>query len=147
MGKMHEKQGSITIEASLLMPLIIGTIVFVIFASFYEHDRCLMLKTGYSMAIKAEEEETEALAYEAASRELREVFCAKATGLWDIETDIWISEGRLGTKLKGKMKLTGITGLFADSSYLQFQSRASGSLEKPSDYVRKRRRWGVGYCY
>ena len=40
----YVKRASVTIEASLLMPLILGSIVFVIYMGFYLHGRCMLQK-------------------------------------------------------------------------------------------------------
>jgi len=37
-----ELKGSYTIEAALLMPLILGTVVILIFTSFFLHDRAVI---------------------------------------------------------------------------------------------------------
>ncbi len=46
-------QGSYTVEAALIFPMIMGIIVFIIYMSFYLHDMSVMKSCAYQAALKA----------------------------------------------------------------------------------------------
>ena len=46
-------KGSYTIEAALIFPFIMGVIVFIIYISFFLHDRAVMKSCAYQAALKA----------------------------------------------------------------------------------------------
>ena len=45
-------RGSYTIEAALIFPFIMGTVVFLIYMSFFLHDRAVMKSCAYQAALK-----------------------------------------------------------------------------------------------
>lgn len=51
--------GSYTVEASLLFPLILSVIVFLIYISFFLHDRCVMNQSAYQAALRGSRVKTE----------------------------------------------------------------------------------------
>ncbi|MCR4656393.1 MAG: pilus assembly protein [Lachnospiraceae bacterium] len=141
------KQGSVTVEASLIMPLILASIIFVIYIAFYEHDKCMMLKAGFSSALRAERGNDEALSYSLAEEAADEVIGVKTTGFTDIDTNIEVTYRYIRTDLRGNMRLSGIAGLLTGSRYPEYSIMASGSLEDPAEHIRLSRKWGVSYCY
>ena len=137
------KQGSITIEASLIMPLILASIILVIYIAFYEHDKCMMIKAGFSSTLRAERGEDEAASYYLSDEAVSEVIGARTTGFIHIDKDIAVTEADIRTELRGSMELSGIIGLIA-GGYLECSFTASGSLEDPIDHIRQSRKWGAG---
>jgi len=51
--------GSYTVEASLLFPFILSVIVFLIYISFFLHDRCVMNQSAYQAALRGSRIKTE----------------------------------------------------------------------------------------
>ncbi len=141
------KQGSVTVEASLIMPLILASIIFVIYIAFYEHDKCMLLKAGYSSALRAERGEDEASSYSLAEEAAGEVIGIKTTGFTDIDINIEVTDTYIRTDLRGSTELSGITGFITESGYLKYSVVASGSLEDPAGHIRLGRKWGASYCY
>lgn len=45
-------KGSYTVEASLIFPFIMGVVVFIIYISFFLHDRAVMKSCAYQAALK-----------------------------------------------------------------------------------------------
>lgn len=54
-GKIWETvcRGSFTVEASLLMPLVIAVFLFIIYLGFYLHDACVLRQNAYLISQKA----------------------------------------------------------------------------------------------
>ncbi len=51
--KKIKLKGSYTVEASLLFPFILSVIVFIMYMSFFLHDRCVMNQSAYQAALRA----------------------------------------------------------------------------------------------
>lgn len=51
--KKLKLKGSYTVEASLLFPFILSVIVFIMYMSFFLHDRCVMNQSAYQAALRA----------------------------------------------------------------------------------------------
>lgn len=51
--KIKKLEGSYTVEAALLFPLILSVIILVMYISFFLHDRCVMNQSAYQAALRA----------------------------------------------------------------------------------------------
>ena len=145
--KKAEKEGSVTkaasvtIEASLIMPLVLASVIFVILLSFYSHDRCIMLKAGLEAALRAEEDETEA--DRAMENTLEGVIWVK-----DIEKDIRANEEEVIVEVKGSASLSeGFEGLLISGASVGYSVKAKGETGSGSEYIRAVKKRGGGYCY
>ena len=142
-----EARAVITIEASLIMPLILASIIFVISLAFYQHDRCLLLKAGFAAALRGEREEEDNIAYDMMTETLEESL-KKTTGIWELSRDIKISDETVKLTIEGDMKLSGgILRMVCGRDHARLSLTMAGERQKPSDYIRTLRKWGIGYCY
>ncbi|MCR4740517.1 MAG: hypothetical protein K5886_09715 [Lachnospiraceae bacterium] len=98
-----KKRGVLTIELSMLMPLILGSIILIIFLAFYLHDRCLISKACYTASLRGSLQKRDEDAYDGALKALDEVMPAKLSGKWDEETAINIKDDRITVILKGSL--------------------------------------------
>ena len=62
------KKGSLTIELSLIMPVILGLFVVMIFTGFILHDKCIVNKACLSAALRGSQETDDAKAMDMAGR-------------------------------------------------------------------------------
>ncbi|MCR5789696.1 MAG: hypothetical protein K6G83_07390 [Lachnospiraceae bacterium] len=106
-GSVRMKRASVTIEAALLFPLILGSVVFVIFMAFYRHDCVLSLKACLSATVRAEKQETEEKAYAEAEAAVDEIMEEKLTGLWEYEKKLLLSGEEVEISLQGSMRYFG----------------------------------------
>lgn len=51
--KYQYVKGSYTIEASLIFPIVLFTVIFILYSAFYMHNRAVLQETAYEMAIYA----------------------------------------------------------------------------------------------
>ena len=51
-GKKRETGAYLTIEAALVMPIVLAVIVFVVYMLFFQYDRCLMEQNAGVMAMR-----------------------------------------------------------------------------------------------
>lgn len=135
------KEASVTIEASLIMPLVLASVIFVILLSFYSHDRCIMLRAGLEAALRAEEDEAKAG---------RAMDSALGGIIWvkDIEKDIRADEEEITVEVKGTAALSeGFEGLLISGASVGYSVKAKGETGRGSEYIRAVKKRGGGYCY
>ena len=135
------KDASVTIEAALIMPLVLASVIFVILLSFYSHDRCIMLKAGLEAALRAEEDENEAV--RAMDNTLGGIIWVK-----DIEKSIRTDEEEVIVEVKGVAALSGgFEGILINGASVGYSVKAKGETGSGSEYIRAVKKRGGGYCY
>ncbi len=80
------KRGSFTVEAALIIPIILGVTVLFIYIAMFCHDRCYTEYVCQMACIKASYSETDA---EAAAKEYIDDNLSKRLMNWD--TDVYVS--------------------------------------------------------
>lgn len=98
-----ELKGSYTIEAALLMPLILGTIVILIFTSFFLHDRAVIYEGAISLANKYSNEQklSNDRIKQKLEAESRQVINDKVLCTKNISTQITVSNKEIIVKSQG----------------------------------------------
>ena len=145
------KKASVTIEAALIMPLLLASLFFVIQMSLFAHDRCMLLKAGLDAALRAEtgyigEDAPADLreeAYAMADNVSGEIVRKKMTVPWDIEKDISMNENEIRIELKGRTAfMGGMAGFYPGASQFTGSARVSagGDMERPSEFIREMRK-------
>lgn len=98
-----ELKGSYTIEAALLMPLILGIIVVLIFTSFFLHDRAVMYEGAILLANRYTNEHT--MSNEAIKQELetmsKQIINKKVLTTKNISTEIKVKDKEIIVKSSG----------------------------------------------
>ena len=121
-----EIRAAVTIEASLLMPLILGSIVFVIYTGFYLHGKCMLQKAGETALLRGgsslmqgiydgslQEGSTKSRFRESVSageEAIKEITEKKMIGPWQTDSDVKVTDGRVSVKLEGRMKYERAAG-------------------------------------
>ena len=49
----HTLHGYMTVEAALLMPMVLFSLFFIIFAGFFQYDRCIAEQDGKMIVVRA----------------------------------------------------------------------------------------------
>ncbi|MCR5508899.1 MAG: pilus assembly protein [Lachnospiraceae bacterium] len=104
------RKGSLTIELSIIMPLILGLFVVIVFSGFLLHDKCIVNKACMSAALRASLEREDAPALEKAYEAMAEVIPGRLMCRWDYETDIDVGEDEVRVTFLGS---SSVGGLFA----------------------------------
>lgn len=110
-----DKGGYMTVEASLIMPFVLAVIFFIIYAGFYQHDRCVMEQAAYRAALRGSslygaDKEEKYCAVENTLEELtKDCFAAMDTSYEVVMRDQLVisSEGTLKIPLSGLARLVG----------------------------------------
>lgn len=101
---MREKEsGSYTVEVSLIMPFVLGTVLLVIYFTIFVHDKAVMESATLYSCTKAGYEQGEGNIEEAASDYLYQLIDEGLIGDWDIDTDICLDGKVLTISLNGNM--------------------------------------------
>ena len=99
-------KGSYTIEAALIFPFIMGVIVFIIYISFFLHDRAVMKSCAYQAALKGSLIRTNGSDMEAEARKAAEYniegLLLATTGL---TTDVSVSGKKVTVSYSGSLRI------------------------------------------
>lgn len=98
---MKMKKGSLTIELSLLMPLILGLFVVIIFTGFILHDKCIVNKACLSAALRGSQEADDKDAMEAANRAIAEIIPGHLLCKWTYDTGIDVGKDAVRVTFAG----------------------------------------------
>ncbi|MCR5733419.1 MAG: pilus assembly protein [Lachnospiraceae bacterium] len=135
-----KKRGSLTIELSLLIPLILGTIVLILFLGFYMHDRCIMTKACHLASLRAGSETSESLSREKAAEMLDEAFTGKLIRMHEDTREITVSEenGTVRITLKGSMGFDrGLLFSLSDRNEMNYTVTDITCMTDEEDFARK----------
>lgn len=105
----YKTEGVLTIELSLLMPGIMAVIIFIIFASFYLHDKCVIVRACYTSAKKNCYINDEYLMSENIVQNVNDVLGADLFAKWDYIVESELNDNTLTVIIKGKIILTDLT--------------------------------------
>lgn len=135
-----ELKGSYTIEASLLMPLIIGTIVILLFISFYLHDNAVIKEGTILLANKytneknlSDEEIKQRLQQECQQAILNRVLVTK-----NISTNIQVEKKKITVTCSGIFQFPSIfiTQEIFNGDSLNISTTKSMKRANPVTFIR-----------
>ncbi len=102
------KKGSYTIEAALLMPLIIGVMIFIIYLAYYTHDRAILQKSAYIAALRGSQIRTgDQEAFAVASENADLLIQDHLLGSWTIQKQVLLDTDTVTVIYTGSMKIPG----------------------------------------
>lgn len=145
--RLRAREGSFTIELALLMPFVLGVILFIFFMAYYLHDCCIIEKACLSAALRGSQEfetgQIETAAYEA----LEEVLPRRLLGKFNLTEQIVISEKQVTVSEEGAMEMREglLIALIGERPFLFSTACSAKRIEEPS-FIRKQKRQGRGYC-
>ncbi len=101
-----KKRGSYTIEAALLMPLIIGSILFIIYAAYYTHDRAVLQKCANIAALRGSQIRAEdEVVYSAAKENSTQLIQEKLLGSWELTDTVETEQESVRVVYEGYMQI------------------------------------------
>lgn len=133
-------KGSYTIEASLLMPLIIGTIIILLFISFYLHDNAVIKEGTIILANKYTNERN--LSNEEIKQRLQEdcqqAILNKVLVTKNITTDIQVEKKMITVSCSGIFQFPSIfiTQTIFNSDSLNISTTKSMKRANPVTFIR-----------
>ena len=124
-------KGSYTIEASLLLPMILSIIVILIFLSFYIHDRCILYSIAYTAALRGSQVQSdEKKIFKEVEESSNELLESKLLITKNINTDIKISAKDIAVSYKGDFQRPIGTILIKNLGKKNIQINAIGTAKR-----------------
>ena len=127
---MVKKRGSFTIEATLLMPFIIGVLVFIIYMAFYTHDRAVLTKCAYVAALRGSQILTgDADTRFEAEEQAVSLLSGRLLGRWEIKPEIHVSLQKVEVAYVGYMQIPAAFFMFSEAVGCECGERKQDGLE------------------
>lgn len=141
--KLKKKNAYFTVEAALVLPLVMGALLLIIFLFIFQYDRCLMeqdigLLVLYAGTLEAEDTEEASMLL---NRRISEIYWDKYVA-WETEK-LQITVEKNEVKVEGEGKLTfPVPGwnFFNDDNVWRTQAARSAVRFSPVDFIRVYRR-------
>lgn len=119
--------GSLTIELTFIMPLILSVIILILFLGYFTHDKCILENGVYLCALNAAGEITESKLYDIrsiSSNYYSDIYIDTASmrrrliGDWDITENAICKDNKVIVNINGSMNCFDAFGLHIISSKL-----------------------------
>lgn len=137
------KKGSYTIEAALLMPLIIGTIVWIIYMAYFTHDRAILQQCACIAALRGSQVRTgDAAAYTEAKECSTQLPHGRLLGAWELEDIVEIDSDSVKVSYEGYMRIPGgllMQYVLSESRWKAVRESKAYRVEEPL-YIRRNKR-------
>ncbi len=141
----YRLKGSYTIEAALILPLIMTVIVFIIYMSFFLHDRAVMSACAYQAALKASlirtgEEDMKAEAERAAGYSIEGLLLATEYP----EITVTVSRKKVHIQYTGNMRIPQSILFFPihGTDHIEVSGGAEASEKDAIEFIRQCRAAG-----
>lgn len=120
------------------MPGIMAVIIFIIYMSFYLHDKCVIERACYNSVINNCNIKNEELLKERISNNIYEILHQDLFSKWEYETECEIKNEKISVSIKGKVKMSN--SLFFDyfnSALFSINENVSVYKIFAPDYLRR----------
>lgn len=107
--KKEDVDGYFTVEAALVLPVVLGVYLFLIVLLFIQHDRCLMEQDMASMLIKA-------VNHEGTPKQQLE-YLQELTAQWDREQYLWLQHEPPHCTVRGQQICLEAEGVYSMPIY------------------------------
>ncbi len=146
-GKSWYLKGSFTMELALLMPLLIGIILFIFFLAAYMHDRCMIEKACYAGALRGSQEKEPEHMEGAAREAFNEVLPDRLLGSWELKQQIEVTKQEVRVSGSGSMQIKeGLLVLLMGEQPFAFSAECCAKRIEEPVFIRSQRKQGNGYC-
>lgn len=134
--------GSYTVEASLIFPFIMGVIVFIIYISFFLHDRSVMKSCAYQAALKGSMIRTSVADMEKEARKAAEYNIDGLLLMTDgLQTSVSVSGKDVTVSYSGTLRIPQgpLYMAIAGTDGIEVRGEASASQKDAIEFIRKTR--------
>ncbi|MBQ9359559.1 MAG: pilus assembly protein [Lachnospiraceae bacterium] len=138
-------KASYTIEASLIFPFIMGVIVFIIYISFFLHDRAVMKSCAYQAALKGSLVRTSISDMAAEARKAAEYNIEGLLLMTEgLQTDVSVSGKEVTVSYSGTLRIPqGILFMnIAGTEYIAVKGEGRASQKDAIEFIRRCRSAG-----
>lgn len=143
------KKASLTVEISLLMPLMISVLILTIFLAYYLHDRCIIYSSINKSIVKTSEYymyDDFLMIHSVDDSHIEDMIdiifqeeCAKRLiGKWDISKTVYVNDDYISVLIDGKMKcLAGMVFRYISDSFFAIRIEQKMTRIYEPEYIRK----------
>ncbi|MEY8427419.1 TadE family protein [Lachnospiraceae bacterium 46-15] len=128
-------KGSYTVEAALLMALIIPLFAGIIYLGFYLHNGAAMQNAAYELAALGSLHYGEKDGEEIVKERKREIVSQAFLGIQGIEAEIHIGKKKIAADFQGSLQVPGLVMRFFCGNRLQVRGHAALSAPQPQKTV------------
>lgn len=118
-GKNKWKEGYFTVEATLIMPLVLYVCFFIIYTGFYWYDRCLMQQNAYRAALAGSSiyRDDNQIVYNTAADTIAELSQGKYIAA-DYMSNVTV-QSRVSVTIRGQVRIPfrGLAGLVGKENW------------------------------
>ncbi len=133
-------EGSYTVEAALLFPFILSVIVFIIYLSFFLHDRCVMNQSAYQAALRASRIKTgDNKVMGTAQRAAKELMEKTVLATQNVTHSVDISGSEITVRYEGVLQIpAGVLFMkIAGSDGIKVTGSGSAKRKDPIKFIRE----------
>ena len=135
MGMWKKKNAYMTLEASLIMPMAVALIAFLMFLSFYLYSVCFLHQTAYIAALRGSLAMGED-AGEVAEKELDKLLDGRILPIKNLQKDVQVSGLFVGVKLEAELALP-MTGILpVRESVWTIKAEEKALIRNAAGYIR-----------
>lgn len=132
---MKRGKGSYTVEASLLMGIILPLLVAIIYMGFFLHDKGLLLGTAFEtavcMSLQADEKDFDG------TSAAKKLMSGRALGSTGITASASAGEKQAQVACSGNFHVPGMAAAFFGTEGIPITANISMNIERPSKRIRK----------
>lgn len=138
---LYKKQGSFTIELSLLMPIIIAVFLMVLFCTYYVHDRVIIEKTCYISALRGALCVDDAKKENVAKREFEKEIKGRLLCKWDYDINVGKKDEITAVQFDGAMQMKeGLLAKIIGKRLFAFATECESDEAYEAFYLRKNKK-------
>lgn len=134
----NKNEAVLTIELSLLMPGIMAVIIFIIYVSFYLHDKCVFERACYNSAVRNRYLKNEELLCEKICDNIDDILQQDLFSVWEYTAYCEIKNEKINIYIKGEIKLSdSLLFDYIDSALFNINETVSVYKTFEPDYLRR----------
>lgn len=136
--KKYRFKGYLSIEASLIMPMIILLFVFIIYFTCYLYNLCLIKQIAYVAALRGSQilNGSDAQIKEYVEEELEELLEKPLVYVSELEKSVNVSSNKVRVELSGKMNIAFYQMQFVKKNQWEIYGVGSANRVDPVTFIR-----------
>lgn len=133
-----EKSAYLTIEAALVIPMVLGGIVFILYVGFYLYNLVAMKQTAYIAALRGSQmkQDSSAKIKKYVEEQVDELLTGQILAKEDIEKEVKVSTGTIKVKIYTKLEFLFAKLLFLEETNWEIKGEAQVSRADPIEIIR-----------
>lgn len=136
-SQMKRARGSFTVEASLLMTIIIPVLVSLIYGSFYLHDCAVMQGAACELAAMASNLQGDPNRESLLQKKKEELLQGRLLGTRQGTISLTVSDSKVQVSCEGKFYIPGLVSHLLSQNLVSIEKSWNRKLYHPTETIRK----------